>query len=312
MRYFYSSCLLLAASWPLAAHAQQPFAELGVQVEILSLTHGRFPEYFENDSLRRIGSVVYDTRLERVAYLLPPDSLVGHAKAEITARWLAVDRLAEKDAHISPYVFCADNAIRYMDPDGQKVIIGYQDNEGKHKVIYRNGTVYNESGGKYRGDNAYVRQVTSDLNQLRKDNKELSRRIDVLVTSKEIHNIAQRTEEHKGQNRATPINPGDAKEGKPTGSNIAYDPSDRKGEGNKDSTPRTGLGHELTGHGYDFDQGTADYKNKTPNGIPYSEVNAVNMENRSRAATGDEKRTTYDGRPISAKMLDDTHSGKNP
>lgn len=124
MRHPYVLALLLALGWPLALHAQQPFEQLGVKVEILSLTHGRFPEYFANDSLRRIGSVVYDTRRERVAYLLPPDSLEGRMESEITARWVSPDPLAEEDAHLSPYVFAANNAVRYNDPDGRKVIYG--------------------------------------------------------------------------------------------------------------------------------------------------------------------------------------------
>lgn len=124
MRHPYVLALLLALGWPLASHAQQPFEQLGVKVDILSLTHGRFPEYFANDSLRRIGSVVYDTRRERVAYLLPPDSLEGRMESEITARWVSPDPLAEEDAHLSPYVFAANNAVRYNDPDGRKVIYG--------------------------------------------------------------------------------------------------------------------------------------------------------------------------------------------
>lgn len=69
---------------------------------------------------------------------------------------------------------------------------------------------------------------------------------------------------------------------------------------------RAGLAHELLGHGYDSNQGTADYS-KTSNGIPMYEVNAVNMENRARAAAGDPKKTTYGGQPIPTALLDDTH-----
>ena len=116
------SLFVLVLGWPLAARAQQPFESLGVKVEILSLTYGRFPEYFDNDSLRRIGSVVYDTRLGRVAYLLPSDSLLGRLESDISARFVTVDPLAEEDAHISPYVFCRNNALLYSDPDGRKVV----------------------------------------------------------------------------------------------------------------------------------------------------------------------------------------------
>ena len=119
-RYF----LLLLSLLPLALRAQQPFERLGVRVPVLSLTNGRYPEFFDNDSLRRIGSVVYNTRLQRIAYLLPADSLTGHAPAEVSSRWMVVDPLAMKDNFISPYAFCRDNAIRWNDPDGRQVIDG--------------------------------------------------------------------------------------------------------------------------------------------------------------------------------------------
>jgi hypothetical protein len=125
MRYFYAF-LLLGLGLGRSAHAQQPFLKYGVTVKVATLSNGRFPEFFTNDSLRRIGSVVYDTRLRRVAYLLPPDSLVGHAKPDITSRWISPDPLAEKDNFISPYAFARNNAIRYNDPDGREVA-DYQD-----------------------------------------------------------------------------------------------------------------------------------------------------------------------------------------
>jgi hypothetical protein len=65
------------------------------------MSNARYPAFFANDSLRRIGSVVYDTRLHRVAYLLPPDSLVGRPKPEVTSRWLSLDPLAAKYPSIS-------------------------------------------------------------------------------------------------------------------------------------------------------------------------------------------------------------------
>ena len=37
-------------------------------------------------------------------------------------QWPTVDPLAEKDPGISPYVYCRDNPVRYVDPDGKKYI----------------------------------------------------------------------------------------------------------------------------------------------------------------------------------------------
>lgn len=120
MRTLYATALGIALSTQ-AAHAQQPFERLGVKVPVLTLSNGRYPEFFPNDSLRRIGSVVYNRRLHRIAYLLPADSLT-YPPAEVTSRWFSPDPLAEKDIYISPYAFARDNAIRYIDTDGREIV----------------------------------------------------------------------------------------------------------------------------------------------------------------------------------------------
>jgi len=121
MRLRYSLFLLLALGLCSAARAQQPFARFGVKVEVLSLSNGRYPEFFPNDSLRRVGSVVYNRRLHRIAYLLPPDSLLGRAKSEVTSRWWVVDPHAENYVNITPYAYVANNPVNHTDPDGRDI-----------------------------------------------------------------------------------------------------------------------------------------------------------------------------------------------
>lgn len=122
MRLRYSLFLLLTLGLCAAARAQQPFARFGVKVEVLSLSNGRYPEFFPNDSLRRVGSVVYNRRLHRIAYLLPPDSLLGRAKSEVTSRWWVVDPHAENYVNITPYAYTANNPVNNTDPDGRDII----------------------------------------------------------------------------------------------------------------------------------------------------------------------------------------------
>ena len=104
------------------SHVQQPFLKYGLNVKVATLSNGRYPEFFANDSLRRIGSVVYNTRLRHIAYLLPGDSLVGRPRPEVTSRWFSPDPLAKKYLFLSPYVYVDNNPIRYKDPDGREIV----------------------------------------------------------------------------------------------------------------------------------------------------------------------------------------------
>jgi len=248
MRYLYLFFLLL----PLSLRAQQPFAQFGIQVKVLSLTNGRYPEEVDNDSLRRIGSVVYDTRRGQVAYLLPADSLRGRPEADISSRGLVVDPLAAKDAFISPYAFCRNNALLYKDPDGRSVFIAYEANGDDRRVKYESGKLYGEDGKAYRGKNPYVIQVCNQLDQLRKGDTELAERLACLQESKQEHTLKMLTKEEKARgdkNTTKSTDPEATEKGLPSGTLVKYDPNDNTTNRGEKRDPRAGLAHELLGHG---------------------------------------------------------------
>jgi hypothetical protein len=39
-------------------------------------------------------------------------------------KWLSVDPLADKYPNISPYAYCGWNPVKYVDPDGRKIVVG--------------------------------------------------------------------------------------------------------------------------------------------------------------------------------------------
>ncbi len=65
-----------------------------------------------------IGSVLYDTKTNQV---------VGYVKAEaenevdVSVPAMSIDPLCEKYPWISPYVYCANNPIRYVDYRGDRI-----------------------------------------------------------------------------------------------------------------------------------------------------------------------------------------------
>ncbi|GEM_PF-2160828 len=172
--------------------------------------------------------------------------------------------------------------------------------------IYQGGSFYKRDGSNLsKDDNGYAAKVFTDLLQLDQlGDKEVSKRIDIMENSKNLHFIEM---PGSGDNNGnSPASSADDKTGKPTGTTTKYDPDAKTNARGDKRDPIVGLAHELLGHGYDSDQGKSDY-NKTSNGIPMYEVSGVNIENRVRAKVGDQKKTTYGGQPIPANLLQDTH-----
>ena len=48
--------------------------------------------------------------------------------------WTQMDPLAEKYYNVSPYVYCAGNPIRYVDPDGREKIIALNPTDSEHPM----------------------------------------------------------------------------------------------------------------------------------------------------------------------------------
>jgi len=78
-----------------------------------------------------------------------------------TMQWFyTVDPLAEKYYSISPYAYCANNPVLFIDPNGQEIWIYYNDADGnQQKLQYTQGM-------KYEGDNAFVSASITSLNQM--------------------------------------------------------------------------------------------------------------------------------------------------
>jgi hypothetical protein len=101
-----------------------PWESIGKpSTQILTLSDGRYPEIFENDTLRKIGSIVFNTRTNKIEYFIETDTIYSEStlKPEVVSRWLSVDPLAKKYTSFSPYNFGLNNPIFFIDPDGRVV-----------------------------------------------------------------------------------------------------------------------------------------------------------------------------------------------
>jgi len=72
-------------------------------------------------------------------------------------RTTTMDPLAEKYYDISPYAWCANNPVKFVDPDGRDVLIWYRNgNGGMNSFLYKGGNVNHA--------NSYVNKVVNALN----------------------------------------------------------------------------------------------------------------------------------------------------
>jgi RHS repeat-associated protein len=193
---------------------------------------GKVPDYMFNakEKEEESGMYYYSAR-----YYAPPV-------------FISRDPLFEKYPFMSPYAYCANNPVIYIDPDGRRIIISYQDEKQKNTqiVYYHKGRLYTDLKyrNEYAGNNTFFDDVLSDLNNIASKGGELKNRLNTLVGSENTHTITVGKENQNGVPKEA------IEEGAKTGSTTYYhrDP-------NKVSQSRSSLVHELLGHGYSADQG---------------------------------------------------------
>ncbi len=104
--------------------AQNPFESLGVKnIKVLTFSNGKFNEFFDNDTIEQIGSILFNTVTNEIVAFVENDTSYSEAtlNPEITSRWLSPDPLAAKFPFISPYAYGNNNPIFFIDPDGRAV-----------------------------------------------------------------------------------------------------------------------------------------------------------------------------------------------
>lgn len=139
---------------------QNPYQSIGKEMpkgKMLTLSNGKFQEFFPNDTLVPIGSVMYNTVTGEVVAFLTRDTMYAeyNLEPEVVSRWLSPDPLAGKFTDMSPYVYAGNTPVNAIDPDGRQFIltINYND-KGEISGINISAKVYikGEGASKERAD----------------------------------------------------------------------------------------------------------------------------------------------------------------
>jgi hypothetical protein len=100
-------------------HGQAVFKKYGFNKKPLTLSKGKYNEFFTNDEVVQIGTVKFNTRTNKVIELLEEDTTKINYLSDRSSIWYSVDPLAEKYPNYSPYVYCMNSPVKYTDPDGR-------------------------------------------------------------------------------------------------------------------------------------------------------------------------------------------------
>lgn len=111
------------------AFAQNPFEQFGDKSNVLTMTHGRFNEFHDQDSVVQIGSILLDVNRKIIVGSVVEDTTEYMPSPTLISRWWAVDPLAEKYFSMSPYNFVLNNPVLFVDPNGDSVAL-HEVNQG--------------------------------------------------------------------------------------------------------------------------------------------------------------------------------------
>lgn len=99
---------------------QNPFDKFNYKPKIGTLSHGKYIEHFDNDSIVQIGSVLLNVHTGKIAGFVVKEVRYSEAtlEPEIVSRWMSPDPLAQEFPDSSPYTFSNNNPIFFVDPTG--------------------------------------------------------------------------------------------------------------------------------------------------------------------------------------------------
>ena len=138
---FLLSCMFVGVIY---SHAEQDvFKKYGHKKEILTLSKGKYQEVFKNSEVVQIGTVLLNTKTNKVFKLLQEDTTKTSYNAELSSRFLTIDPLAEKYYSVSPYAYCNNNPVNLVDPNGMEWFYHSADGKSDPTWIWHDGSTYN-------------------------------------------------------------------------------------------------------------------------------------------------------------------------
>jgi hypothetical protein len=137
-------------------YAQDIFKQHGFDKKPLTLSNGHYKEFFPNEEVVQIGTVLLNTKTKKVVAFLDEDTTNVMYLPEFSSRWVSPDPLAAKFPEWTPYVFVKNNPIVRIDLDGREDFLVKQIKDSKSTtaesvwLVYPTGTFAKSDLGSLR------------------------------------------------------------------------------------------------------------------------------------------------------------------
>ena len=114
---------VLSVSYCLYAQtAKNPFAKLGYNKHLMyTSSKGEFEEFHDQADIVEIGPVYFNTKTNQVVGFISEEKGKNDVDPATTA--MSIDPKCEKYYWISPYAYCLNNPVKFVDPDGKEVYL---------------------------------------------------------------------------------------------------------------------------------------------------------------------------------------------
>lgn len=129
-----TALLLLIAFLSFGLYAQtNPYESLGIEVEVLTLSKGKYQEFHDLDSIQQIAGVIFNINTKEVIGFIEESNLPEnfYLAPEAASRFISIDPLADEYSNITPYGYVANNPIKFIDPDGRQISSIFEQGAGK-------------------------------------------------------------------------------------------------------------------------------------------------------------------------------------
>jgi len=125
-----TAILLFVLGFAQAQNNYNPWKKYGyTPPKALTLSDGKYQEFFDNDTIVQIGSVMFNTITNQVVAFVEYDTTYSEATLEphVISRWLSPDPLESEFPSWTPYNYGFNNPVYWTDPDGRCPICPWLD-----------------------------------------------------------------------------------------------------------------------------------------------------------------------------------------